>query len=463
MRRSVACGFLLLLFSPLLSQAQDNPRPLPLTESVTVGSVSANPLSLGLKDVVDRAVKNNLATLLASEDERVATAQRLKDLGELYPRIEAYAASEQRQVNIAAFGFGGFPGVRQVIGPFSLLDFRASLTHPIIDLERRHNLRESTESQRASAFTSANVRELVVLTAIDIYFRVVSSQSRVTAVEAQLSRAQALHERAIDLKDAGVVAGIDVLRAEVERRTLEQRLIQARNLVEKEKLELARATGLPLGQRFVLSDKLPPEGQTAPALDQLIEQAGMVRPDAKAADARIRAAEESVKATKARNLPTLNVTGDYGAIGRTPGNSHGTYSLRVEVRVPLFDKTIDADLLEEEASVRQRRAERDSLRGRIEMEVRSALLDLQSSEEQLRVARQSLDLARQQLDQAQDRFAAGVVNNLEVVQAQEAVSLAEEGVIQGLYGYNIARALLLRAIGSVEQSISDFFSGSSIQ
>src|SRR6185295_5901589 len=104
------------------------------------------------------------------------------------------------------------------------------------------------ESQRAVSLSNSNIREIVALTAVDQYFQVVSFQSRVTATEAQLTRAQALHARAVDLKNAGVVPGIDVLRAEVELRTLEQRLIQARNLVQKEKLSLARVIGLPLEQ-----------------------------------------------------------------------------------------------------------------------------------------------------------------------------------------------------------------------
>jgi outer membrane protein TolC len=134
--------------------------------------------------------------------------------------------------------------------------------------------------------------------------------------------------------------------------------------------------------------------------------------------------------------------------------------MRLEARMPIFDRSIDADAAEKEAILRQRQADQASLRGRIEMEVRSALLDLNSSAEQLRVARQSLSLAQQQLDQAQDRFSAGVANNIEVVQAQEAVALADEGVIQGLYGLNVSRALLARAAGSVERSISQFFPGS---
>jgi outer membrane protein TolC len=129
------------------------------------------------------------------------------------------------------------------------------------------------------------------------------------------------------------------------------------------------------------------------------------------------------------------------------------------MRMPVFDRGISSDAFEKESVLRQRKAERDSLHARIELEVRASLLDLQSTAEQLRVARQSLDLAQQQLDQAQDRFSAGVANNLEVVQAQETVALADEGVIQGLYGFNIARALLARATGSAERSIPQLFPG----
>ena len=242
---------------------------------------------------------------------------------------------------------------------------------------------------------------------------------------------------------------------------MEQRLIQAKNTVEKQKLVLARAIGLPLGQEIVLTDHLPPETPTDSSMSQLIERAYANRSDAKALDVQVHAAEEAVKAVKARNLPTLNALGDYGVIGRSPGNSHGTYSLSLEVRFPIFDKSIDSDALEKEANLRQRRAERDSLHGRIEFDVRSSLLDLRSAAEQLQVARQSLTLAQQQLDQAQDRFVAGVADNLEVVQAQEAVALANESVIQGLYGFNISRALLARATGAVERSIQEVFAGSS--
>src|SRR6185436_9891608 len=127
------------------------------------------------------------------------------------------------------------------------------------------------------------------------------------------------------------------------------------------KLELARAIGLPLGQQFNLTDRLPDAAQTDLSVAQLLERAYANRSDAKALDVQVHAAEEAVKAVRARSLPTLNALGDYGAIGRAPGNSHGTYSLSLEVRVPIFDRSIDSDAQEKEANLRQKEAERDSL------------------------------------------------------------------------------------------------------
>src|SRR5215207_9179213 len=218
-RRIFAFAFVLPVLTVVV-QAQEIERPAfgsrlnPLGESVIAGSPSPGVLSLGLRDVVDRALKNNLATLLGSRAEQIAAAKRAQDRGDYFPKIEAYLAGEQRQVNLAAFGFGGFPGVNQIIGPFGLFDARATFSQSIVDFERRHNLQGSTESQRAATFTNADIREMVALTAVDLYFQVVSSQSRVTATEAQLIRAKALHDHAQDLKSAGVVPGIDVLRAE---------------------------------------------------------------------------------------------------------------------------------------------------------------------------------------------------------------------------------------------------------
>jgi outer membrane protein TolC len=262
------------------------------------------------------------------------------------------------------------------------------------------------------------------------------------------------------LKSAGVVPGIDVLRAQVELQSAEQRLIQARNDLSREKLNLARAIGLPLGQEFTLVNDLPGGATQIETLPDLLDRSYTSRPDAKAAESRLRAAQEAVKSAKAVNLPTAHVDANYGIIGQNPWSSHGTFAVSGTVDFPIFNSKSKSETTEKEALVMQRQAEVDSLHGRIELEVRSALLELQSAEEQYKVAQSSLALVRQQLDQAQDRFAAGVANNLEVVQAQEAIALADENVIRSLYALNASRALLARAAGVAEQSAEEVFGGS---
>ncbi len=456
-----------LLILPISGFGQEkNSRTLPmmtggnsLRDSVATGTVTSEPIPLGLLDAVHRGLKNNLAVITGNLDSRIAEAARLKDLAELRPKIDGHLSAAQQQVNLAAFGFTGFPGVPQVIGPFALVDARASFSQTLIDLQRTHNLREATENEKAIALGNENTREFVVLTVMELYFEAVSAASRVRAVEAQVATAESLNTRAADLKSSGLIPGIDVLRAQVELQSVQQRLIQARNDFARQKLSLARAIGLPLAQEFNLVDALPGGATPDTPLNEMLERAYENRADAKAANARIRAAEEAVKAARAENLPTLQVDGNYGAIGSQPFKTHGTYAIAGTVQFPIFNSKAKNNTMEKDALLQQRRAEVESLHGRIELEVRAALLELQSAEQQYIVAQSALALVRQQLEQAQDRFAAGVTNNLEVVQSQEAQALADENVIRSLYTLNAARAALAHATGVTEKSVEEVFGG----
>ena len=442
------------------SRPRSSSTPGVLGESVPEGPVSRQTIPLTIIDAIHRGLKANMAVISGINDLKSAEASRLREHSELVPRINGHISAAQQQVNLAAFGFTGISGISPVIGPFGLFDARATYSQPLFDLEKTHNLREARENEKAVSFGNTNTREIVVLTVLDLYFQAVSGLSRVRAVEAQVVSARALNTRATDLKSAGVVPGIDVLRSQVEVQTAEQRLIQARNELAREKLNLARAIGLPLEQEFDLVDSLPGGESPSEPLADLLNSAYANRSDAKAAAARVRAAEEAVKSAKSINLPTAHLDANYGAIGRNPFSSHGTFAVTGTVDFPIFNSKSKSESTEKEALLKQRQSEAESLRGRIELEVRAALLELQSAEEQYKVSQSSLALVRQQLEQAQDRFAAGVANNLEVVQAQEAIAFADENVIRSLYAFNASRALLARAVGVAEKSAEEVFGGS---
>jgi outer membrane protein TolC len=246
-----------------------------------------------------------------------------------------------------------------------------------------------------------------------------------------------------------VVAGIDVLRAQVQVRTAEQRAIAAENEFEKLKLQLARSIGLPLGQAFALADAIPYEPLQTIALDVALKQALASRDDYRAAEARLEAARAAKRAALADNLPSVHLSADYGEIGRTPADTHSTYSVMTQVRIPLFDgATTRGHILEADGLVQRRTAELNDFGARVEYEVRAAFLDLRAAEEQLKAAEDAMNLANQQLEQTRDRFAAGVTGNIEVVQAQETVATSTESYISSLYAHNLAKASLAHAIGA---------------
>jgi len=418
------------------------------------------PIALSMSEAIERALRYNLGITSATQEERVRAADRVKALYDMYPKVAGQLAGVQQQINLAAFGFGGFPGISSVVGPFSLVDARARMTQSVFDRKLVHDLREARENEHAAAFATENTREIVVLTVANFYLQALSAASRISAVEAQVARAQTLYNRAVDLKNSGLVAGIDVLRAQVELQSQQQRLLAFRNDFALLKLNLVRAIGVPFAQEITLTDAMPVDTPPSPRVEEALQIAMENRQDLRRADSLLRAAQHALDSARSEKLPTLDFDSDYGAIGRSPGQSHGTYSMRGQVNIPIFNRNeTRSDRLEAEARLKQRVLEADDLRAQVEMDVRASYLDLNSAGEQVRVAQSSLVLTRQQLDQAQDRFEAGVAGNLEVVQAQETVALADENVISSLYSFNVAKARLARAMGTAQQTLKAFFGG----
>jgi outer membrane protein TolC len=171
----------------------------------------------------------------------------------------------------------------------------------------------------------------------------------------------------------------------------------------------------------------------------------------------VRAAEDSVSAARAERYPNVGVAADYGAVGTTLNNSHGTFTFQVAARFNIFDGgRISGDVIQASAVLKQRRDELGDLGGQIDYQVRAALLDIQSAADQVAVARSNLELANQTLTQAEDRFASGVTDNIEVVQAQGSVAVANDSLISALYAHNLSKVELVRAMGSSEERIQKF-------
>lgn len=432
----------------------------PLLGSVSAAKPESGVLSISMLDALKRGLDHNLGILLSQQGTAVAEAQRLRALNSLLPNVSAHVADSSQQINLQAYGFPVAPGQPYIYGPFNVFDVRAYAQSNVFDMEAMRKLRAAESTARASKFSLANTRELVVLAVGFNYMEALRLQARVESVQAQLDTADALYKQAGNMKNAGMLAGIDVLRAQVQMQVLQQRLVMANNDFEKQKLSFGRVIGLAPGQQFTLTDKIPVPFPLPATLEQYIERAYQNRADYKQADAAVKAAEQSKSAAEAERLPTVGFAGDYGTIGKSPAQNHGTFSAGASVNIPIFTGTkVKADVQQAEANLQMRRAQYEDLRGRIEYEVRSAWLDYEASTKQLQVAESNLALARDQVAQSRDRFAAGVTNNLEVVQSQEAQATAEDNYISSLFGHNFAKLALARAVGIAEESTRNFLGG----
>ena len=434
----------------------------PYSGSVTEGKATSEVLPLAFKDALERGLRNNLGILLTNDYTLAARAEKWNELSALLPHLNATASQSVAQIDLAALGFRFriLPGIPPVVGPLGIFQSSFNLSQTVFDYSALERLRGAKEDEKSAQYSLKNARELVALATGNAYLLSLSGGARVDTAQADVETAQALYDKAADQQKAGVSPAIDVLRAQVELQSRQQQLIVARNQYAKQKLQLARVIGLPAAQEFSLITAAPFEPLVGLGVEEYLRRAYLARPDYLAAVEQVRSAEARRRAATAEHYPTLDIAGDYGAAGVNIGISHGAFQVGATLTIPITagGKT-HSDVLEAEATLRQSRQQLENLQGQIEYEVRTALLDLAAAADQVEVARSSVELAKQTLTQARDRFAAGVTDNLEVVQAQESLAAANESYIDGLYAHNIAKLELARAVGFAEEGANRYLQG----
>jgi outer membrane protein TolC len=433
----------------------------PFLGSVPSTSDTIEPsLTLSLRDALQRGLQHNLGVLLEEQRVRQAEGARWRLLSGLLPDVSSVIRQTREKVNLAAFGFTGFAGIPNIVGPFNVFDARVAVSQPVLDLSAVYEAKHGAAQLRAEQHSSEEARRVVLLVVTNLYLQAVAADSRVAAARVQAETAESLYRLAADQNAAGVVPRLDVLRADVERKAAAHRRIAAENEVARARAALGRAIGLPSAQPIVLADALAfvPVVLLDPASVRV--EAFKRRPDVLRAEAHLAAAEASLRAARAARLPSLSVDGNVGWIGNAASTAQNTFAMAANVHVPIFAAgNTQARVIESGATVRQRQAELEDIRANVSFEIDTALRDVGAAAEQVAVAESATSVAAEALTQAQDRFRAGVATNIEVIQAQEAEVAAREALIAALYGHNLAKAALARVIGVNEQDFIGFLGG----
>jgi outer membrane protein TolC len=422
-------------------------------------STTAMPFSgkLSLREALQRGLAFNLGAVGMAQSVRQTGAQVRIARSALLPNISSNLSETVEQIDLAAAGLRiNVPmfHIPTIVGPFNYFALQATLSQTVANLTDLNNYRSAQATARASQYTLQDARDLVTLAVGGAYLQTLAAQARVDAAQAQLDTANTVFHESTEQHKEGVLAQLNVDQNQVRTLTQQQQSITLQNDLAKQKINLARLTGLPPNAGYELTDSFPFSAAPVPSVDDAVAQAERQRADLKAAQAQVDAAEKARSAARAERLPSVAVSGDYEVIGTNPAQSHGAFTAVGTVSIPVWQGGRTAgDIAQAEAVLEQRRAEFEDTRGQIEAEVREACLDLQAAASQVEVARKNLQVARETLEMTRARMEAGVVNTLEVVQAQQTVATAQLDLIDSVFAHNLAKLSLARALGNAADQI----------
>lgn len=414
-------------------------------------------LRLSLRDAIQAAIDNNVNVRLLKERIAAAQAQADVSLGALLPNVSGFVNGRNQTVNLAAFGLpadrlAGLGLTRSVTEPFEVYDARATLVQNVFSLSLIQRWRAAKAGVDVAGLEAEVTKRDVMATVGLLYIEALRADEAVTAREADIELSQQLLKLARDRRAAGIATGLDVTREEVQLENNKQRFLVSQNEQQSARLNLIRALGITFEVRLTLTDELkftPVEPQrTADALAAAKEQ----RLELKVQENRQRLAALSLSSVAGERLPALSLNGDYGWIGVKPEDALATRSIGLTFSVPIFDGgQRESRISETRSRVRQESIRMQDVSDQVTLEVRNALLTLESSTQQVAVSERGLELALKELTFARDRFAAGLTTNIEVTNAQTSVARARDNQIEALFRFNASRINLARAKGEIER------------
>ncbi|MCC6967999.1 MAG: TolC family protein [Nitrospira sp.] len=414
-------------------------------------------LRLSLHEAIQAAIDNNANVRLLKERIVAAQSAASTSLGALLPNVSGFMSGSNQTVNLAAFGFppdrlSGLGLQRPVTEPFDVYNARASLVQNIFSLSLIQRWRAAKTGVDVAGFEAEVTKRDVMATAGLLYMEASRAEAAVKARLADLELSRQLLKLAQDRKQAGVATGLDVTREEVQLENTRQRLLVAQNDHESAKLNLIRALGIDFNVTVTLTDELTLATVESQTPETALSVARENRAELKAQLTRQKLASLSLSSVTSERIPSLSLNGDYGWIGLKPDEALATRSVGLMLSVPIFDGgQREGRISESRSRVRQELIRMKDVSDQVTLEVRNALLTLDSSTQQVAVAEKGLSLAMKELTFARDRFAAGLATNIEITNAQTSVARARDNLIEALFRFNASRINLARAKGEIEQ------------
>ncbi|MDR4496198.1 MAG: TolC family protein [Nitrospirales bacterium] len=422
--------------TPMIWGAADSP----------LASAAIPELRLSLREAMEAAVGQNPTVQLFKE--RVVQAQDVANtqLGELLPNLSGTMGGSRRR-----FFTGSFGSAATVVGPRDFYEARAFLRQNVFSLSLIQKWRAAKTGVDVAGLDAEVTKRDFMATVGLVYLEALRAMAAVDAREADVKLNQELLRLAAERKLAGMATSLDVTRSQVQLENSRQQLLVAENDRDRAKLNLIRAIGLSFDVNLTLTDEMSMIAVPDQTIGQALAVAQEHRTELKLQKNRERLASLTLSSVTSERLPSVQALGDVGLIGNQIPDMLTTDNVQVLMTVPIFDGgSREGRISESRSLVRQEAIRTQDVQYQVSLEVRDAMLTLQSSRQQVAVAEQGLKLALTELALSRERFAVGVATNLEVTDAQTRVAQARDNIIEALFRYNGSRINLARAQGRLE-------------
>jgi outer membrane protein TolC len=415
------------------------------------------PAQLTLSQALNIALSNstNIREALARLDQ--SSGQYLQSRSTLLPQVGVFARQSIQTISLQGFGIdipGLAPSSQQgKIGPFGSMDARAVLSQDLFNLASIRAWQSYRSRRQSARLLVDDAREIVALNVVSAYLEALTSKATADALAEQRRLAEELYKITRERVNSGASAELDANRAMQKVNTLEQQWQRASQAYIAAKLNLANILQARITSDFEVADSTAYGAATLLDGKAAIAAALAMRADYRAAESQVRAAELQVKSVKASRLPTLGLRVGDGQSGNSPVNNVNTYRVQGQIEVPLYTGgRIKGEIEEAEGSLRETQALLDKNRAQIETDVLTAISGIEWALKQVETSARNVKLSRQEVDFTRSRFAQGISDNTEVVNAQDRLTQADDAQIQARYLLGLARANLARATGAAEKT-----------
>lgn len=428
---------------------------LALTAALSVlcsQSVFAATLELDLEETIQRALLTNPSVKIAEYNRKAAKA-------------DYSAAKGARGISISLnheSGRGGYADnhiLRDAAGRILSNDKQIGNTHsnsitaslPIFTGgELQGQIGQAKANYRSMLSAEEQAYNEMKETATTGYFNMLNATNMKALRQESVDRLQAHLDNVIAQYNVGIVARADVLRSEVELANAQQNYITASNEYDVAEATLNNIIGTPLGTTLLLKDRLqyePYENDMAYCLAYSEQH----RPELKQAEYAIDSAEAALVVARSGHMPKVyaNASNNWGGNGSDwPGDDDENWSVGVTASMNVFDSGVTwSKIHAAQENLAKAKESQRQIKDNVELEVRTDYLNLREAEKRITTTQVAVASAEEDYHIAVVRYQAGVGTNIDVMDAQEALTQAKTNYYQALYNYNTSKAALNTSMG----------------